>query len=190
MATPEEFAEHAMTSLKEALDRVWQDAGPRLEAASVALMDMDDGALLDMIKIFLLAEAGPRLVVDDRVDPGALYLRYRESGGSTQAHLGPASAKNAILRLNDIGKSLVADEDSFRMAWGPVLEYSARSILGAQQFARDHIDTLLYEPLHIRESRMKQISADLGVSVSLLVNLASRVRSLDAESIPAKGVRK
>jgi hypothetical protein len=152
-------------------------------------MDMDDDALLDMTKIFLLAKAGARLVVDDRVDPGSLYLRYRESGESTQAHLGPASAGNAILRLTDIGRSLAADEDNFRMAWGSVHEYRACSILGAQQFARDHIDTLLYEPLDIRERRLDQIGADLNVSVDLLVKLATHVRSLGAVSLPTKDTR-
>jgi hypothetical protein len=188
MAASREFADvgFAMTTLKQSLDWVWQDKKPRLDSASAALIDMDDSALLDMIKIFLLAEAGHRLIVDDEVDQGALYLRYRGSGESTLAHIGPASARNAIVRLADIGKSLVADDGGFRMAWGSVDEYSACSILGAEQFARDHIDTLLYEPVHIRERHLEQIAANLGVSRDLLIKLAYHVRSLGPASLPTR----
>jgi hypothetical protein len=175
-----------MTTLGEALDLVWQDDRPRLESASVALMDMDDNALLSMLRIFLLAEAGNRLIVDERIDRGALYLRYRENDVSTLAYLGPASSGDAIMRLTDIGKSLVADEDSFRMAWGSVREYSGCRILGAQQFARDHIDTLLYEPPDIRERHLEQVGASLGVSPDLLVMLAAHVRRLGAASMPIR----
>lgn len=168
-----------MTALGEALDLVWQDDRPRLESAAAALMDMDDNALLSMLRILLLAEAGSRLIIDERVDRGALYLRYRGSDVSTLAYLGPASARNAIIRLIDIGKSLIADEDSFRMVWGGAHEYNGCSILGAQQYARDHIDTLLYEPEHMRERHLEQISASLGISADLLVMLAAHVRSHD-----------
>jgi hypothetical protein len=176
-----------MKTLKEALDWVWQDEKPRLNSASAALGNMDDRALLELIKIFLLAKAGSRLIVDDRIDQGALYLRYREGGESTLAHLGPASAKNAIVRLTDIGRSLVADKDGFRAAWGDVDEHSASSILAAEQFARDHIDTLLYEPAHIRQRHLEQVAAGLGISSQLLVKLAVHVRSLGPASMPTRG---
>ena len=177
----------AMTTLKEALNRVWQDKRPRLESASVALMDMDDGALLDMLKLFILAEAGQQLTVDDRIERGTLYLRYRETGESTLANLGPASARNSIIRLTDVGRSLVANEDKFKAAWGNAHEYSACSILGAEQFARDHIDTLLYEPVHIRDLHLEQIATSLGISADLLVKLAVYVRSLGPASLPSRG---
>ena len=81
-----------MTTLKDALDRVWQDHRPRLESASLALRDMDADALLDIVRVVLLACVGSRLIIDNRVEPGALFLRHRDSGVSTQAHLAPASA--------------------------------------------------------------------------------------------------
>ncbi|TMI98508.1 MAG: hypothetical protein E6G97_25595 [Alphaproteobacteria bacterium] len=165
-----------MTTLNEALDLVWRGDGPRLEAATAALRDMDVGALLEMVKLVLLARAGAKLIIVDGGEPGTLLLRYRETGLSTQAHLGPAFAHNAVLRLSDIDKALVAAEDGFAQAWGSVIEDRACAILSAQQFARDHIDALLYQPPHIRERRLEQIGADFGMSAELLMKLASQVR--------------
>jgi hypothetical protein len=173
----------AMITLREALNRVWQDDRPRLESAADALVSMDDAALLDMLKVLLLAQVGDRIIVDDKIDQGALYLRYREGGLSTLARLGAASAANAIMRLTDIGRSLVAD-DGFRTRWGEAREYRACNILGAEQFARDHIDTLLYEPVSIRERHLQEIADDLGIPADLLVKLATYVRAFGPASMP------
>jgi hypothetical protein len=176
-----------MVSLREALDRVWHDSAPRQTSASTVLREMDDDAVICMIKLFLLAEEGDRLIIDDRVEPGALYLRYRHGGQSTLAHLGPVSAQNTILRLNDIRKSLIAHDADFLTAWGTAREYSAANILSAEQFARDHVDTLLYEGEHTRERRLEQIGTSFGVSANLLLRLADYVRNLGPPSIPSSG---
>jgi hypothetical protein len=174
-----------IVTLKQALDSIWQDAEPRIAAASATLREMNDDAILEMAKVFLLAKYGSQLLIDNKIERRSLYLKLSQVGASTLAQLGPISSPNAILQLRDIGRSVVACEDSFKQSWGKVIDCDACMILAAQQFARDHTDTILVEPAHLRKSRLEQAAETFGASPDLLLKMAELVRPLGPASIPA-----
>jgi hypothetical protein len=163
-----------MTTLSEALDRVWHDTAPRRISAATALVDMDDDAILDMLGRLIVADAGDWLTVDDRCEPHVLHLRYRGATAASPARLGNGLDKNAIIRLIDLNRALVVEDQGFAKMWGDVREYSADSILAAEQFARDHADSLLFLPSEMRQSRLGEVSASLGVPKELLCKLVVR----------------
>ena len=160
-----------MTTLNEALDRIWQDKAPRRLSAAAALSDMDEDAILKMLAHLLVAEAGEWLKVDS-FEPHAFLLRYRGGTVPSRAHLGICPVQNTIIHLVDINRALYVDDEGFAKIWGQPREYSAESILAAQQFARDHFASLLYLPSTMRQQQLDEVSASLGVSKELLVKFA------------------
>jgi hypothetical protein len=172
-----------MTTLTDVIDEIWQSERSRQDVALEQIPNMDDKALLSVVAI--------DVCTFHHFNP--IKASY---DAATTAMLVDLFKSEKLLEIRrDLKKSPVSPEECLFSYSDVDLDFTVRlqgaapyeinssqntlsNLLAAIQVSRDHVDSLLYQPAHMRDQRLHEFASEFRMSMNQFTQLASTSRAL------------
>jgi hypothetical protein len=165
----------SMNELIRTLDEIWLSEAPR-KTAAIGAKNLSATGVRELLAV-LACSVLPGEIHAIRLPESTSYLTLSRGGAVVEAIINDGEAKNALVVLPDLGKSLVLPS-SGKSARDGTLTIDAQTALLALQVARDHSDGIVLTPPPLRESRLKKAAAELAIEFPLFTELCARAPSL------------